>query len=117
MEPLEETRSKEALKCQDPRCSTPDKTVWFCADCDSRLCDTCWGWQVAHLDGKKARDGLAHEKAAYEKVQLYKTILTPPTSFEDLEKLHASDEQTLWFGMCTMWAQIICADGPPCRSI
>jgi hypothetical protein len=36
--------------------------TWYCANCDSYYCESCWGRQGPHKAGKKGQDGLPHEK-------------------------------------------------------
>lgn len=87
-------------RCEDPRCASPKGKVWHCADCDTALCDLCWPMQLPHKPGKVGRDGMSHEKADYEVVQIYESILHPPKEVHRLQQMHNDDSATLWFGQC-----------------
>lgn len=84
--------------CEDPRCTTPQRAVWFCVDCSVRYCDTCWSLCLAHQPGRTARDGIAHERTVFHEVERLREIMNPPSSQDKLSQMHESDEGTTWFG-------------------
>ena len=93
-------QSLQNPKCEDRHC--PDDSgarVWYCDDCNSLYCDSCWNNQVPHGREKVARDGLPHEKTRREVVEKLKAILDPPADIQKLQSMHQEDEETTWFSV------------------
>jgi hypothetical protein len=59
-----------------------------------------FGWPVVpgHRDGATARDGQPHEKTDSRRHDRLREILNPPVTEDELERLHAADLETTWFG-------------------
>lgn len=72
--------------------------MWYDAECDTSYCEVCWPLQPQHKDGKVGSHGVPHEKADHQVVDVFRKVLQPPTSKEELRKLHLDDTDTLWFG-------------------
>jgi hypothetical protein len=84
--------------CEDRRCNTPDQKVYYCVDCSSRFCETCWTFQTPHQDGKLGRDGQPHEQTNYHVAKRLEKILHPPADEDELRQMHEEDQDSTWFG-------------------
>jgi hypothetical protein len=91
--------SGAAERCEDVRCTTPSDRVFYCVDCSSCFCSSCWTFQTPHRQGKLGRDGQPHEKTNYHIAKRLERILNPPADQARLRQMHENDEQSTWFGM------------------
>ncbi|KAF2792920.1 FabD/lysophospholipase-like protein [Melanomma pulvis-pyrius CBS 109.77] len=95
------SQASVAGKCEDRRCDKPgdpSRKVWYCKACASCLCGVCWDLSPIHSAPGASR----HEKLAYLEYLIcnrLERILNPPTSQDELEKLHDQDTNTTWFGI------------------
>ncbi|KAF8847153.1 hypothetical protein BDZ45DRAFT_811773 [Acephala macrosclerotiorum] len=78
---------------------TAGNKVWWCVDCNSRICDGCWPRVPGHRNGSTARDNQPHEKTDPHRHERLRKILNPPTTEEELDRLHEADVETTWFGI------------------
>ncbi|KAF2128735.1 hypothetical protein P153DRAFT_340903 [Dothidotthia symphoricarpi CBS 119687] len=76
-----------------------DTNIWYCVDCDSCLCESCWILYPPHTGNKKGRDGLEHEKTLHHVYSRLKDILNPNHNAAQLEEIHNRDLDTTWFGI------------------
>lgn len=85
--------------CEDGRCARIlGLPVWHCVDCDSQFCEDCWDQQTAHRQGKRGRDGQAHEKTNYHMVKRFERILHPSDDPKEIAEMHFKDsEESTWF--------------------
>jgi hypothetical protein len=79
-------------------CTGSSAGLWWCVDCSTRICDGCWPVVPGHRDGATARDGQPHEKTDSRRHDRLREILNPPVTEDELERLHAADLETTWFG-------------------
>jgi hypothetical protein len=79
-------------------CTGSSAGLWWCVDCSTRICDGCWPGVPGHRDGATARDGQPHEKTDSRRHDRLREILNPPVTEDELERLHAADLETTWFG-------------------
>jgi hypothetical protein len=85
-------------KFRFPACTGASAELWWCVDCSARICDGCWPEVPGHCKGATARDGQPHEKTDSRRHDRLREILNPPVTEEELERLHAADLETTWFG-------------------
>jgi len=88
----------ERNHCEEGRCNPLRRPDWYCVDCDAGLCTSCWTETLAHRRGKKGRDQMPHEKTNYYIAKRFISILHPPDSPDELQRLHEEDELSTWFG-------------------
>jgi hypothetical protein len=81
-----------------PSCTGATAELWWCVDCSARICDGCWPEVPGHCQGATARDGQPHEKTDSRRHDRLREILNPPVTEDELERLHAADLETTWFG-------------------
>ena len=73
--------------------------VWYCPDCISLICDSCWpGILPAHEIGRTRYNGLSHEKVEPVIHQKLHDVLHPTLDEEELNEQHRADAETTWFG-------------------
>ncbi|KAJ8113331.1 hypothetical protein OPT61_g4511 [Boeremia exigua] len=90
---------RRAGDCERNGCSKHDSLVYYCVDCDTWLCKSCWPLYQPHTNNKKGRDGLEHEKTQHQTFTKLKQILEPGYDDIELEELLCEDLSTTWFGV------------------
>lgn len=85
-------------ECERDGCPKGVVQVYYCVDCDTRLCELCWPLYQPHTNNKKGRDGLEHEKTQHQIFTKLKEILEPDYNDKELKELLDDDLHTTWFG-------------------
>lgn len=94
---------RETKFCEERRCNPLGRADWYCVDCDAIFCESCWVATIAHRPtmvgrDRVGRDRMPHEKTNYYITQRFIDILHPPSSEDEIRRLHEEDEQSTWFG-------------------
>jgi len=72
--------------------------IWWCVDCNARICELCWPKVLPHKPGKKGRDNLPHEPTNEKTSKRLIDILEPQYDDRQYEELHELDAKSRWFG-------------------
>ncbi|RPA95785.1 FabD/lysophospholipase-like protein [Choiromyces venosus 120613-1] len=89
------------------QCSTEDskdchQTLYWCSQCESVLCETCWDLQVAPrvVTASRARaKKKKHERTELEIADYILEILEPTLDKDEVMKSHVSNVDSRWFGV------------------
>ena len=89
-------------KCSTKTPGNCHQTLYWCSDCESVLCENCWGLQAVHESGTGSSTRIKkkkHEKTELDIADYVLSVLDPDLTEEQVLESHVTNVLTRWFGV------------------